>query len=62
MVGIASRSGGATLGLVYDIHHIATSILWLIGEEHRICTRDEETSTSYGPSIRSPMSSTVIRM
>ena len=62
MVDIASRSGGATLGLVYDIHHIATSILWLIGEEHRICTCDEETSTSYGPSIRSPMSPTVIRM
>ena len=45
IVGIASRSGRATFGLVYDIHHIATSILCFIGEEHHISAHDEEAST-----------------
>ena len=62
MADIASRSRYATTGLVYDLHHIAKSVLHQIGEEHRIAGYDQETSTSHGPSIRPPVSSTSIRM
>ena len=62
MVDIASRSRYATTGLVYDLHHIARSVLHQIGEEHRIAGYDQEASTSHGPSIRPPMSSTPVRM
>ena len=62
MIDIASRSRGATTGLVYDLHHIARSMLHQIREEHRITDYDQEASTSHGPSIRPPMSSTPIRM
>ena len=51
MVDIASRSCGATSSLVYDIHHIARSVLHLIRKEHHIFAHDEEASTSYGSSI-----------
>ena len=59
---IASRSCGATIRLVYDLHHIARSVLHQIGEEHRIARHDQEASTSRGPSIRPPVSSTQVRM
>ena len=62
MVDIASMSHGASLGLLYDIHHIVISVLRLIRENHRISAQDEEASTSHGPSIRPPTSSTTIRM
>ena len=62
MVDIATRSRGATIGLVYDLHHIARSVLHQIGEEHRITDYDQEASTSHGPSIRSSMSSTLVCM
>ena len=62
MADIASRSCGATIGLVYDLHHIARSMLHHIGEEHRIADYDQEASTSHGPSIRPPVSSTLVRM
>ena len=51
MVDIFSRPGGATSGLVYDIHHISTFVLRFIGEEHCTYAHDGKTSTSYGPSI-----------
>ena len=41
MVDIASGFGGATSGLVYEIHQIATSVLCLIGEEHFIYAHDD---------------------
>ena len=62
MADIASRSCGATTGLMYDLHHIAISVLNQIGEEHRIIGYDQEASTSHGPSIRPPVSSTPVRM
>ena len=62
MADIASRSRGATIGLVYDLHHIARSVLHKIGEEHRIAGYDQEASSSHGPSIRPPVSSTPVRM
>ena len=62
MVDIASRSLGATTGLVYDLHHIVISMLHQIGEEHRIDGYDQEASTSHEPSIRPPVSSTLVRM
>ena len=62
MVDIASRLRYATTGLVYDLHHISISVLHQIGEEHRIAGYDQETSTSHGPSIRPPVSSTPVRM
>ena len=62
MVDIASRSRYATTGLVYDLHHIARSVLHQIGEEHRIAGNDQEASTSHGPSIRPPVLSTPVRM
>ena len=37
-------------------------MLHQIGEEHRIVGYDQEASTSHGPSIRPPVSSTPIRM
>ena len=52
----------ASFGLLYDIHHIARSVLRLIGEDHRITAHDEEASTSHGPSIKPPASSTTVRM
>ena len=62
MVDIASRSRGVTLGFVYDIHHIARSVLRLIREEHHIFGHYKEVTKSYVSSIRPPMSSTAIRM
>ena len=62
MVHIASRSSRGTSGLVYDIHHIARLVLRLIGEDRHIDAHDEEASTSYEPSIKPPISSTVVRM
>ena len=62
MADIASRSRGATIGLLYDLHHIVRSVLHQIREEHRIACYDQETFTSHEPSIRPPTSSTTIRM
>ena len=62
MVDIASRSRYATTGLVYDLHHIAISVLHQIGEEHRIVNYDQDSSTSHGPSIIPSVSSTPVRM
>ena len=62
MADIVSRSRGATTGLVYDLHHIARSVLHKIGEEYRIAGYDQEASTSHGPSIRPPVSSTPVCM
>ena len=62
MADIASRSHGATIDLVYNLHHSARSVLHKIGEEHRIAGYDQEASTSYRPSIRPPVSSTPVRM
>ena len=62
MADIASRSCGVTTGLMYDLHHIARSVLHRIREEHRITGHDQEASTSHGPSIRPPVSSTPVRM
>ena len=62
MADIASHSRYATTDLVCDIHHIARSVLHQIGEEHRIADYDQEASTSHGPSIRPPVSSTPVRM
>ena len=59
---IVSRSCGATTDLVYDLHHIARSVLHHIGEEHRIVGYDQEAYTSHGPSIRPPVSSIPVRM
>ena len=61
MVNIASCSRGATIGLVCDLHHIARSVLHQIGEERSIAVHDQKASTSHGPSITSPVSSTQIR-
>ena len=62
MVEIATISHGASSGLLYDIHHITRLVLHLIGEDKCISTQDEEASTSHGPSIRPPVSSTIVRM
>ena len=62
LTDIASRSHGATIGLMYDLHHITRSVLHQIGEEHSIAGHDQEASTSRGPSIRPPVSSTSVRM
>ena len=62
MVDIASRSRYATTGLVYDLHHIAISVLHQIREEHRIAEYYQEASTSHGPSIRPPVSSIPVHM
>ena len=62
MADIASRSRYATIGLVYDLHHIARSVLHQIEEEHHIAGYDQKASTSHGPSIRPPMLSTPVRM
>ena len=62
MVEIATISHGASSGLLYDIHHIARSVLCLIGEDQRIAAQDEEASMSHGPSIRPHASSTAVRM
>ena len=62
MADITSRSRGAIIGLVYNLHHIAISMLHQIREEHRIAGYDQEASTSHGPSFRPPVSSTSVRM
>ena len=62
MADIASLLRYVTTGFVYDLHHIARSVLHQIGEEHRIVGYDQEASTSHGPSIRSLVSSTPVRM
>ena len=62
MVDIASRLRGATTELECDLHHIARSVLHQIGKEHCIAVHNQEASTSHGPFIRPPMSSTSIRM
>ena len=62
MANIASHLRYATIGLVYDLHHIARSVLHQIGEEHRIAGYDQEAYTSHGPSIRTPVLSTPVRM
>ena len=53
MDDIASRSCGATTGLVYDLHHIAISVLHQIEEERSIASYNQEASTSHGPSVSS---------
>ena len=62
MDDIASHSHYDTTSLVYDLHHIARSVLHQIGEEYRTADYDQEASTSHGPFIRPPMSSTAVRM
>ena len=62
MVEIATISHGASSGLLYDIHHIARSVLCLIGEDQRIVAQDDEASTSHGPSIKPLTSSTTVMM
>ena len=62
MLDIASISHGASLDLLYNIHHITRSILRLIGKDHHIATHDEEASTSHWPSIRPLTSSIVVGM
>ena len=62
MADIASRSRFATTGVLCNIHHIARSVLHKIGEDHRIAGYAQEASTSHGPSIRPPVSSTLARM
>ena len=62
MVDIAGRSCFAIAGALCDIHHIARSVLHQIGEDHRIAVYAQEASTSHGPSIRPPVSSTPSRM
>ena len=47
---------------MYDLRHIARSVLHQIGEEHHIAGHDQQASTSRGPSIRPLMSSTPICM
>ena len=47
---------------MYDLHYIFKAMLHHIGEEHHIVRHDQEASTSRGPSIRPPMSSTPVRM
>ena len=62
MVDIATISHGASSSFLYDIHHIARSVLHPIGEDQHIAAQDEEASASHGPSIRPPTSSTIVRM
>ena len=58
MADISIRSRFAIAGALCDIHHIARSVLHHIGEDHRIAWYAQEASTSHGPSIRPPVSST----
>ena len=62
MVEIATLSHGASLGLLYDIHHIARLVLHSIREDQHVVAQDDETSTSHRSSIRPPTSSTAFRM
>ena len=62
MADIACRSPRATTELVYNLHHVSRSMLHQIGEEHLIAEHNQEASTSHGPSIRPPVSSTSVRM
>ena len=62
MVDITSISHRASSSLMYDIHHIVRLILCLIEEDHHIATHDEESSMPHGPSIRTHMPSTTVRM
>ena len=48
--------------MLYDLHHIARSVLHQIGEEHCIAGYDQEASTSHGSSIRPMVSSTQVCM
>ena len=47
---------------MYDLHHIARSVLHQIREEHRITGYIQKVSTSHGPSIRPAVSSTLVCM
>ena len=47
---------------MYDLHHIARSMLHHIEEEHHIAGHDQEASTSHGPSIIPSVSSNLVRM
>ena len=58
MANIASRSHYGTAGVLCDIHHLARLVLHQIREDHRIAGYAQEASTSHGPSIRPPVSST----
>ena len=62
MVDIVSCSRFATTGALCDIHHIARLVLHQIGEDHHIAGYAQEASTSHGPLIRPPVSSTPSRM
>ena len=62
MVEITTIFHGASSSLLYDIHHIARSVLRLIGEDQHIAAQDEKTSTSHGPSIIPLTSSIAVRM
>ena len=62
MDDIAIHSRFAIAGALCDIHHIARSVLHQIGEDHRIVGYVQVASTSHGPSIRPPVSSTPARM
>ena len=62
MADIASPSRFTTAGALCDIHHIARSVLHHIGEDHHIVGYAQKASTSHGPSIRPPVSSTPARM
>ncbi|KAL6335558.1 hypothetical protein AAG906_030688 [Vitis piasezkii] len=61
MVEISSRFVGPTSGALGDIHRIAIDILHVIGEEHHIHSV-RRSPTSSDPSMRSPMSTPIIRM
>ena len=62
MVEITTLSHVASSSLLYNIHHIARSVLHLIGEHKHIVSQDKEAFTSHGPSIRPLSSSTIVRM
>ena len=62
MVEIATISHEASSSLLYDIHHIAISVLRLIIEDRRITAQDEEAPMSHGPSIIPLASSIAMRM
>ena len=62
MADIAIGSRFATVGALWDIHHIARSVLHQIDEDHRIVGYTQKASTSHEPLIRPPVSSTPSRM
>ena len=61
MIEIASRSIGPTSGALGNIHWISIDILHIIREEHRIHSVCQSPTSSY-PSMRPPMSATIVRM